>query len=117
MVMIEAAKAGQSHIVALLLDRGADVHFLNDPALYVAVLIGHDLETVRLLLDRGADLHAAHDALPVAAEHGFIDLCILLLDRGADMDAQVGRALRMARLNGHTAIVALLLERGAIEEE
>lgn len=78
---------------------------------------GHDLETVRLLLDRGADVHAAHDALPIAAEHGFIDLCILLLDRGADVHAHDERALRNARRNGHTAVIALLLERGALEPE
>ena len=76
---------GHPLVVALLLDRGADVHYSDDISLRGAAERGH-LEIVRLLIDRGADLHAA------------------------DNDA-----LRAARTGGNEAVVALLLERGAVD--
>ena len=74
-------------LVALLLDRGADLHYLNDAPLRNAAGRGC-AQTVRLLLDRGALVHSANK-----------------------------RALRRAQEAGHAAVVALLLERGAIDQE
>ena len=109
--LLQAAEVGHTHIVALLLDRGADLHYEEDLVLYTAVSEGH-LETARLLLDRGAHIRAGgYDALRVAAARGQIDIVRLLLDRGAEVGD--GRALLRAREEGHAAVVALLLERGA----
>ena len=83
--LLFSARSGHVHVAALLLDRGADVHYVVDAPLRYAALHGF-LETVRLLLDRGADVHALQE-----------------------------RALREARRNGHEAVVALLLERGAVD--
>ena len=44
---------GHTDVVALLLDRGADLHYADDHVLYWAAVNGH-LETVLLLLRRGA---------------------------------------------------------------
>ena len=77
--------SGHPHVAALLLDRGADVHYLDDAP------------------------------LRFSAEDGFLEMVRLLLDRGADVQALDEAALRMARSNGHDAVVALLLERGAID--
>ena len=76
-----AAAGGHVPAAALLLARGANIHYLYDDALRCAARNGH-LEMVAFLLDNGADLHAQHDC-----------------------------ALRYAHTNGHTAVVALLHER------
>ena len=62
-----AAVGGHTAIVALLLDRGADVHFRNDNALLSAAYQGH-LETATLLLQRGAT--AQNHLLTNAVERG-----------------------------------------------
>jgi Ankyrin repeats (3 copies)/Ankyrin repeats (many copies) len=89
--LVYAAKRGHPAVAALLLDRGADVHFGNDSALWSAAREGH-LQTATLLLDRGADA----DVHPAWGD---------------------STALQAARGNGHHEIVALLLARGADDEE
>ena len=46
-----------------------------------------------------------------AAFNGHLEIVAFLLDNGADLHARNDGALREARANGHTAVVALLLER------
>ena len=82
-----AAGGGRTTSVALLLDRGVDIHWEDDCPLREAARQGK-VNAVRLLLDRGADVHALNDA-----------------------------ALLEARRNGHEAVVALLVERGAVDPE
>ena len=106
--LIEAAENGHTDTVALLLDRGADVHADDDYALHWAALKGRT-ETVALLLDRGANVHAYDDsALRWAVLNGHTDTVALLLDRGADVRADDDCALHWAAKYGHTDIVALL---------
>jgi hypothetical protein len=52
--LVNATHNGHTHVVALLLDRGADIHYQSGVPLTNAVIGGH-LSTVRLLLDRGAE--------------------------------------------------------------
>ena len=63
-----AATAGQTSAVTLLLDRGADIHFSGDAALYRAALNGR-LETTTLLLQRGATPIAAFVDVAVGGGH------------------------------------------------
>jgi ankyrin repeat protein len=117
LALVLAADNGHLATVTLLLDRGADVHARNDASLSLAVQDGH-LETVSLLLDRGADIHAGDDrTLRAAAFHGQLETVRLLLDRGADIHALNEEALGFARLGEHDAVEALLLERGALEPQ
>ena len=75
-----SASRGHTAVAALLLDRGADVHYFDDVALRVAAERGH-LETARMLLDRGA-VHL-EQAFRIARDHGHDDVAALLLERGA----------------------------------
>jgi ankyrin repeat protein len=87
LALVVAAQRGQTAVVALLLDRGADVHFDGDTALWCAVWDGR-LQMATLLLDRGANPNARHWSLTV---------------------------LMGARHRDHHEMVALLLARGAVE--
>ena len=83
--LLWAATSGRTAAAALLLDRGADIHWASDAALRIAARWSvRGLEMVRFLLDSGADVHACSD-----------------------------EATRYARKHGHSAMLALLLERGA----
>ncbi|CAH0025146.1 unnamed protein product [Clonostachys rhizophaga] len=81
---------GQTSMVELLIDLGADVSFL-DPAgrtpLHAAAYDGH-LEAARVLLERGADIntedYAGYTPLTDAVGRGHYEVVRLLLDRGAD---------------------------------
>jgi ankyrin repeat protein len=73
-----AALNGYDEIVALLLDRGANIHARDDVALREAVKFGRK-EMVALLLDRGADIHARNDeALRLAKEKGHTEIMEML---------------------------------------
>jgi Ankyrin repeats (3 copies) len=79
--LIQASASGRLNVVALMLDRGVDIHCQNNLALWYAVNRGQ-LDLVRLLLDRGADANASDgDALRDAAGDGMIDIVRLLLER------------------------------------
>ena len=75
-----AADGGRTAVVALLLDRGADVHYEDDHALHWAAYLGH-LETVTLLLQRGATPH--HHILQYAVQRGDHAVADLLRAHGA----------------------------------
>jgi ankyrin repeat protein len=113
----DEAQKGHLATATLLLDRGADVHARDGGPLIMASQAGH-LEMIQLLLDRSADIHAGDDrALHLAAEAGRARAVRLLLDRGADIHADNELALRVARSEGHVYVEALLLERGAMEPQ
>jgi ankyrin repeat protein len=77
--LMDAAEKGHTETVALLLDRGANIHARNSKALQWAAVNGHT-ETVALLLERGADIHAVNDwALQKAAKNRCTETVALLL--------------------------------------
>ena len=109
--LVCAATCGRLAVVTLLLDAGAEQ---LDYALLHAAGNNH-LAVAALLLDRGADASSrGHAALQTCANNGYLEMVRLLLDRGAEAGGGGdGQPLRLARMEGHEAIVALLLERGA----
>ncbi|KAK2798302.1 hypothetical protein FQN50_008858 [Emmonsiellopsis sp. PD_5] len=105
---LQAATAqNQKHIVKLLLESGADVN--EDIRIW---------DTLPIERRRIHSLNAeAQNWTPLylASRHGHVEMVRLLLDNKACMNTDQDRcpALRAASINGHTAIVQLLLKEGA----
>jgi len=105
-----AAKNGHADTVKALLDGGANVHTDEDAALRLAAGGGHT-ETVKALLAAGADVHGEQDAaLRKASANGHTDTVRVLLEAGAHVRAKEDWALQWAVKNGHTDTVRLLNE-------
>jgi outer membrane protein assembly factor BamB len=80
-----------------------------------------DVARVTAALDKGVDVNVrtryGATALTYAADKGHLELVKFLISRGADVNAQDTfyqmRAVDMAMMNNHPAVVTLLLERGS----
>lgn len=113
-----AAKTGHEAIARLLLDYGANVNASECCPLDVAASGGYEA-IVRLLLDRGANANGSNNRLPIisAAFTGNKVIVRNLIDHGADVntldDISSHSALLAAAVNGHKAVVRLLLKCGA----
>lgn len=109
--LLWCAKIGQCGAVKTLLNKGADLHALNDKALLWACVWGH-LESVMLLVNRGADMHAENDiALRCAANEGHVDVVEYLISKGANTNAGwicYDSALVKATRRGNLNIVKML---------
>lgn len=120
--LVKAATKGNSKILRLLLDSGAEVHPRKDnevSPLFKAAEAGHH-EVVSVLLERRADpnwqFKNGQTALFRAAEGGQLKVVAKLLQSGADPNVRAKNgqvALHLACLRGHNPIVQALLEAGA----
>ncbi|MBL8174830.1 MAG: ankyrin repeat domain-containing protein [Bryobacterales bacterium] len=119
----DAAWAGEKDIVALLIERGAEVNARHREAgstpLHYAVITNHP-EVVALLLSKGAHIGAFYQsgstALHLAANRGYKEIVQLLLARGAQIqeaDHGGATALDEAAAKGHAEVVGILLAKGA----
>ena len=119
-----AVNEGDTEIIKLLLDKGADANF-NPPIgggtpLMVAAQ-RDETEIVRLLLTYGADIkvmdkNLGHTALTIAAAVGHIKTVKLLLDHGAPVDEQSDTGatpLQLAVATSNGDLVRLLLDQHA----
>ncbi|MBI3162646.1 MAG: ankyrin repeat domain-containing protein [Chloroflexi bacterium] len=121
-----ASYEGDTTIVTLLLDRGADVAMYNKNQYGTTALIEAasqgQTEVVKLLLERGADINqrdrAGDPALNWATYYGHIDVVRLLIDQKADLTvvgSGGGTALKTAIAQKHKEIEQLLRDAGATE--
>ncbi|MBD9375110.1 ankyrin repeat domain-containing protein [Rhizobium sp. ARZ01] len=121
--MHDAARSGNTVLVAQLLDTGAAVSQPDDagePPLLIAALAGKP-EVVTLLLDKGSDIEIRNKggltALHAGAYGGNIEVVKLLVSRGADVN-DVKNFYHMSPLHaaaeeGHAEIVAFLIANKA----
>lgn len=122
LALIEAARSGFEDIVTILLERGADLNFMDDKhmtALHFAAAEGRT-EMTELLLMNGSNIQAqdrkGRTALYLAAEKGDEPTVKILAEYGAEIEARTleGRtALTESAATGNAGIVELLLRRGA----
>ncbi len=107
----DTAERGYLDVVEFLLEKGVDIHALDDAALRSASYFGR-LEMVKYLLEKGANIHANDDeALIWASTQGHLDVVKYLLEQGADMNANDDAAIKGAIK--HLEIVKYLLDQGA----
>lgn len=119
-----AAMNGNMEIIALLLERGVDIHARaagNRTVLMMAAMMGQ-LQAVRLLLEKGAELNVKDDwgytPLLYAASSWCNDPALVkaLLAHGADLHvtSQDGEtALKLARRKGRNEVFRILEKAGA----
>jgi len=116
----DAATSGMTDVVDALIRNGTDLEPYGRSALYFAVSRGHKDTAVRLL-DAGVDANtiparSESTLLYLASASGNLDLVELLISKGADASQPSGSKspLYPAATRGHTAIAALLIEKGAV---
>lgn len=119
--LMVAAWYGQIDMMALFVERGADLRQTNrhgEQALQLAAWGGHQ-EAVKWLLDRGAPLERVGNqwgALHYAVFNGHERVVSDLLARGANVNARAPNGatpLMMAAREGHENLARSLLEAGA----
>ncbi|XP_070177178.1 uncharacterized protein [Littorina saxatilis] len=115
-----ACRSGQTQIVSLLLDIGADTHVKNKfeaTPLHSACYEGH-LDNVKLLVGRGADVNIkalGRTPLQLASWKGHDDIVDFLIKHGGYVNARgvMGTALHEACIHLRTKVARLLLNHGA----
>lgn len=118
--LMQAIKTGNQQVVALLLEKGANIHLrdiVNATALMHAAHCGH-LAMVRLLLEKGANIDeqdiSGNTALLLALRQQRKEVAIELIKWGADIhkvDTYDQSALTYAAVWGDEEIVSLLLQK------
>ena len=120
--LIEAIKSGNTEIVRLMLDKGADINQVSveNPGRPLGYAVQTDIiETVLLLLARGADPNAMKQGgraiMTSAAIHGNSDIVRVLIDAKADVNPkkQDWSPLTEATRGNHIEVMKLLIKAGA----
>jgi ankyrin repeat protein len=116
--LILAVESGNSNVVAVLIEAGADVNAKDDSRitpLHWAAFYGR-VTIAEMLLKAGADINATgfrHNNTPlqVAAAHGHAEVAEILISHGANLAAEdmLGKtALQFAEENHYTNVIVVL---------
>ncbi len=120
-----AAAQGETEVMAVLLDAGAEVnehHVGNYGSALIAAIVNSKHDAVKLLLERGANPSLGAGLkyhLPIIAAARLCENAEevqLLIDAGANVNAQGGKwhtALQAAAVDGNDTTMEVLLDAGA----
>lgn len=117
-LLLEACYSFNIHIntpefVALLLQKGANVHAQDDEAL-IRASHSDNIDLVSVLLINGANVHAQDDdALCGASRNGNISIIKILLTNGANVHVKKDTPFRFACMENHFECASFLLTNGA----
>ena len=112
MIVRAATEVENTNVVALLHQRGCDIHAENDLALRIAAERGY-VQLLQYLHQNGANIRARDDeALRAATENGHLQIVAYLIGRGADITTIGEESLELARLNGHVGVLNYLTDSG-----
>ncbi|MBN1799043.1 MAG: ankyrin repeat domain-containing protein [Spirochaetales bacterium] len=127
-----AAESGQTEIVKILIQAGADPHFINTRAynqasntnILIAAVMSDNPETVQLIIDQGVDLNHPDSygdpALNWAAFFGKSKVIDLLIKAGSDLNVvgyNSATALDHARNRGNSECEEILKKAGALSRK
>ena len=108
-LMRRSASHGHLHVVKFLVEKGADIHALNDCALQWSAMSNH-LHIVKYLVAQGASIHADDDnAARTSAHNGHLEVVKFLVENGANVRAGKDDALRYSVMNGHLEMAKYLM--------
>jgi ankyrin repeat protein len=127
-LLIEYSRIGQINAVKYLLNKGADIHSLDQLAFRISAEKGY-IDLVRLFIEKGINYNDA-TALVWSAYNGHFEVVKFLLEKhtGNDFDndqIEPKNNIKISRINGinfaltrsaesgHLEIIRLLLEKGA----
>lgn len=116
--LMYAALAGQSHIVRVLLNKGAESSIVNDDGVTALLISAHrgDVVTVKMLLKSGADIAVTDPrgsgVLHLAAGNGHWEVMRVLIEAGANIDSRKSDGetpLYLAAKRGYVGVITGLL--------
>ncbi len=124
MDLISAVQKGDTEIVKMLLDKGADVNAKdnNGNAALIWAVDRKNTEIIKMLLDKGADVNvdvnvkdgSREPVLIYAIKKDNTEIVKILLDNGADVKSRAANmALSYASIFKNIEIIKMLLDKGA----
>ena len=110
MILLTACVKGHLNMVKYLVEKGTNIHFLNEQSLWSACQQGH-LDIVKYLIEKGAVIN--DDMLECASSKGNLKIVKYLVERGADVHANDEQTLKSAYAKGYMQTARYLVEQGA----
>jgi ankyrin repeat protein len=110
-ILLDNSELGRLDKVMITVHRGADVRYLTDLSVIVAIKGGY-LDVVKYLKDAGADVTSNEDqALLGACYNGHLDIVKYLVSQGANVMSQDEGTIIRASQGGHLDVVKYLVEQ------
>lgn len=111
-MLIKYASEGKLSLVMIVLNKGANIHYMDDNALRSAAGNDH-LDVVKYLVENGANVNAGgSDSLVWASSLGNFDMVKYLISKGADIHGSNNYAVKGAINNDNLEMIKYLLSQG-----
>jgi len=91
-IMLFAAENNDKKLLSFSLNQGADINFMRDKAIYLAILNGN-FEIMKFLIKNGAKNNDPKNLI-IACSKGYLDIVKYLLEHGSNPHAQGDKAFK-----------------------